>query len=489
MNILQIPNKIEMLPVLRSFVVESAKVFKVSGDLLNHLKIVSEEAFVYILKNSFMPGEVAEVRIGVEVSRGFLELSFSDKGLPFDDSLSREYRPGGDVSGLNTEGMELFLIRKFVDRVQWINHGAEGKELRLSFALLQDDIVSILEKTGIPVKPKAPEVDINNIELRYFRDSDAIMIARSIYRAYGYTYPNEDMYYPEKIKEQNKNGQLISVVSFDTKHNEVIGHYALERPALGSIAESGQAVVAPEYRGFNLLGRMRALLEQKAVELKLEGIMSQPVTTHVFSQKVNNSFASRACGFSFGLVPQRLKFRQISESLSQRESCLLYFKPLIKRERRLYFPERHTEILKKIYRHLDLPFVVAGQNDNAAGPGRVQSNYYANWGFGVINVLQVGRDNFSGIKQALHKLLYVLKADVIFLNIVLEDAPINALVQQLEQIHFFFAGITPSLLNAKDVIRFEFLNGEINASKIHIHDNFARDLFAYILREKEKAML
>lgn len=487
MNTLRIPNKIEMLFVLQSFVVESAKVYKLPDTLLERLKLVSEEAFLHIIKNSFSPDESSHIRVTTKVDHLYFKLSFFDKGLPFDSSLAKEYHPEADINLLDTEGMELFLIKQYVDHVEWVNHGYKGKEFRLSFALPKRDIFTILK--GKKEKKEESVENVNDIEIRPFKESDAIKIARTIYRAYGYTYPNEDLYYPEKITDLNKSGRLISVVCHDKKRDELVGHYALERPSLGCIVESGQAVVAPGYRGFHLMDKMRNILEDKAVKLQLEGIMSQPVTTHIFSQKVNANFGSLPCGFSFGLVPQKLSFRQIDTSLSQRESCMLYFKPLKPRKRTLSLPEQHKEIIEKIYKNLGIDYRKGRQTvTDTDEKGKVQSNYYAGWGFGVIEVNELGKNNIYEIKQALYNLLFTLKADVIFLYISIEETDISALVEQVEKEKFFFCGITPSFLNGKDVIRFEYLNGSIDASKIKILGDEAKEIFSYVLNEKEKVL-
>ncbi len=488
MTELQIPNQTGMLLVLQSFVEESAKVYHLPQDMLQHLRLISEEAFLHILKNSFNPDELSTIKVVADVDDAFFILSFFDKGLPFDSSLAKQYHPEADVNAVDTEGMELFLIKQFADKVEWVNHGSGGKEFRLSFELPQRDIITILNNKR-PKDKETVAIHADDIEIRPFKDSDAIKIARTIYRAYGYSYPNEDLYYPERITAQNRSGKLVSVVCHDKRRDEIVGHYALERPSLGSVAESGQAVVSPGYRGFHLMNKMRVLLEKKAFELHLEGIMSQPVTTHVFSQKVNVGFGSFPCGFSFGLVPQKLSFRQISNTLSQRESCMFYFKPLITRKRKLFLPPRHKYVIKKIYDNLGADFS-QGETVNGSGSGddKVKSNYYAGWGFGVIEVSEPDKNTFNTIKKAFYNLLFKLKAEVIFLFISIEHSDITELVEQVEREKFFFAGIAPSLLNGKDAIRFEYLNGTIDSSKIKIYGEKAQEIFNYILSEKEKVL-
>lgn len=487
MNALQIPNKVEMLLVLQSFVVESAKAYRLPDSLLEKLTLVSEEAFLQVIKNAFSPEEESTVKVNVQTDGFSFTLSFFDMGLPFDDSLAREYHPADDLDVMDMEGMELFLIRQYVDNVEWINHGHEGKEFRLTFEIPHRDIMTMLKNDA--GEPDKSVTSLDDVEVRDFKEGDAIKISRTIYRAYGYTYPNEDLYYPEIIARQNATGELISVVCCDKKTNEVVGHYALERPGLGAIAESGQAVVSPGYRGFNLMGKMRDILEEKAEQLQLEGIMSQPVTSHSYSQKVNLKFGSRPCGFTFGLVPQKLSFRQINQSLSQRESCMLYFKPFKPRERTLFLPERHREIIQKIYRELAIPFregeTVATDKEE---PGQVLSAYSSDWGFGEISVKRFGNKNATEVRRSLYDLLYTVKAEVIFLYLPLEARDFSELTEAVEKEKFFFSGIIPSYLDGKDVIKFQYLNGTIDTSKIEILGDNARELFTYVLKEKERVL-
>ena len=143
--------------------------------------------------------------------------------------------------------------------------------------------------------------------------------------------------------------------------------------------------------------------------------------------------------------------------------------------------------MEKIYGNLGFGYQQGVPNKiNRDNKGKVQYNYYSGWGFGVIDVNEPGENNFHEIKQALFNLLFTMKAEVIYLYIPLEDNDISGLVEKIEQERFFFCGITPSYLNGKDVIRFEYLNGTIDSSKIKIYGKEAQEIFSYILNEKEK---
>src|SRR5579872_5481486 len=119
--------------------------------------------------------------------------------------------------------------------------------------------------------------------VRRIRPEDAPGVVDCVRRVYGETYTvHPELYDAQKITALNEDGRLVSVVALN--NNEIVGHYALERPDLRSrIAESGEAMVLPEHQHHHLLEKMRVLLEEEAARLGLIGIFGRTVTNHVFS--------------------------------------------------------------------------------------------------------------------------------------------------------------------------------------------------------------
>ena len=471
----------KFLPMLQCFIMENAKLFHLLT-LSEKLMLCSEEAFVYIVNTSFKD-ETGDISVEIDMDESYLILSFKDKGMPFDVSLAKDYKVEESFATASTDGLELFLMKQFSSQVEWLNHGSEGKELRLYFEIPRKDIVALMQdkselKTAIDAK-------LEDIEIKRFEEKDAVRISQIIYKTYGYTYPNEDLYYPQKIVELNKSGKLISIVAYDKKRDDIVGHYALERDSLGEVAEIGQAVVDPNYRGFGLMKLMRKKVGETAIEIGLEGIISQPVTTHTFSQKVNEGVGAIPVGFSYGVVPQKQSFKAIKSELKQRESCMLYFLPIKQRERKLYFPQKHSKILHKIYD--DLGFVYSVENkQSSVEKGVVNSFYSKGFEVGYIYVQKIGADNFKYIQEALYNLQFRMKANVIFIYITLEDANIEELTQAIEKEKFFFAGIMPSFLESQDVIRYEYLHTLVEDSEISIYSDRAKLVFDYISHQREE---
>src|SRR5437016_14415296 len=120
--------------------------------------------------------------------------------------------------------------------------------------------------------------------VRRLTPSDAASIPSLTVKVNGESYIHAEMYHPERLIRLNQSGELVSVVAID-EANEVVGHYALERPNLDRIAESGEAMVLPEHQHHHLLDRMRTVLEAEAMRERLTGIYGNTVTHHVFSQR------------------------------------------------------------------------------------------------------------------------------------------------------------------------------------------------------------
>jgi hypothetical protein len=151
-----------------------------------------------------------------------------------------------------------------------------------------------------------------------------------------------------------------------------VGHLGLERPDLGPIAESSDGVVAPAHRHRHLLERLRTCAEEEARRLRLEGFVGYPVTTHVFSQRMEEAVGGRLCGVVLGQLPRSTRFPGIStELLRQRVSTMLYFKYLVPPPPTVvHAPPRHRAMLERIYAHLGAPAELRAPA-TAAGPGRV----------------------------------------------------------------------------------------------------------------------
>jgi predicted N-acetyltransferase YhbS len=321
--------------------------------------------------------------------------------------------------------------------------------------------------------------------IRRLHPDDAIQVSQVIYRVYGYSYPNPDLYYADHIVHLNETGELVSVVAVD-ESGTVVGHYALERPGLGPVAEAGQAVVAPAHRGRKLMEQMHTYLESEGRRLGLAGIYVQPVTAHTFSQRVQEDFGIRPCGVSLGVWPA-LVFKQIAEEAHpERSTLMLYYKylqppaPAV-----VHVPAHHRPMLERIYACLGGP--VEFQVGRAPrGYGKVSVSYLKTHRLATIHVQQIGVDTAAEIRRVRVDLVETAAVDAVLLELPLAQPGAAHLCEAAEGDGFFFAGLGPCFAPQGDVLRLQYLQVPVDCARLQILSPFGRELLAYVAAERER---
>jgi hypothetical protein len=376
-------------------------------------------------------------------------------------------------------------IHQAIDEAHWISHGPGGMELRLRKARPRQNSSAAPPASpppGAQDQSRAPE---QTYTIRRLQPRDAIGVSQLIYRAYGYSYPNPDLYYPDRIVELNATGQLVSVVVVD-ESGTVEGHYALERPDLGAVAEAGQAVVAPAHRGRQLLERMQAGLVEEGRRLGLCGIYVQPVTAHTLTQRVQEHFGVRLCGVSLGVWPA-LDFKQFAEETHpRRSSLLLYFEYLQPPPpAAVHVPARHRAMVERIYANLGQP-VELQRGRAPRGSGQVNVSYLKTHRLGTIAVRQIGNDTAADVRWARDDLVASAGAEAVLLELPLAQPAAASLCEAAEAAGFFFSGIGPSFAPDGDTLRLQYLAVPVDSSQLQILTPLGKELLAYVDAERER---
>src|SRR5262245_32985841 len=199
--------------------------------------------------------------------------------------------------------------------------------------------------------PSSHEFTMTGYTIRCLGPDDAGGVTRLVRLVYGDAYYPRDLYDPIKIIHLNEVEKLVSVVAVDLS-GQVVGHYALERPDLGAVAETSDAIVLPEHRHHQLMEQMRLLLHEEAIRLGLTGLVGYPVTNHVFSQDAEEHFGAHPRGVALGLWPR--SFHNMPEPLTQRMSFVIYFRFLRPPGPICHVATPHQELIARIYRQYDL---------------------------------------------------------------------------------------------------------------------------------------
>ena len=275
-----------------------------------------------------------------------------------------------------------------------------------------------------PFKDDAPLAPPQEYTIRRMRPDEAIQVSQLMYRAYGNTYFNEDVYYPDRVAAHNAAGSVLSFVAVGAD-GQLAGHYALERDEEGPVAEGGQAVVDPAHRGRGLLDRMKDAALAEAKRMNLVGVFADAVTVHTMTQQSDIKHGAHLTCADLAIAPRTEKFHNISTDLPQRLSCLLFFQWLEPpTPRTIYVPERHRAIVTKIYDNLECP-VEFGTPAAATGHGTLTVNIDSGAACAFIRADELGADTAQLIRHAKREVIERSHAEAVYVDLPLAD-PGNA---------------------------------------------------------------
>ena len=448
------------------------------------------EAYKNSIEYAFDDDEAGLITLVGELTPKALTLAVRDRGLPFDQTLDPD-SPQADPDTfcqLPRRGRGLALIHQCADEVCWLNLGLEGKELRLikyrsGVCELPPPANPAVNHHPAAAPPKSPQ----HCTIRLQRPDDAIRVAQLMYRVYGYSYSNEDFYYPERLAHDLETGTHVGVVAV-ADDGEIVGHVGVLRPNVGPLAELGQMAVAPMHRGQGLHKLMGDRLQDEVRRLGLVGLFAEAVTIHTISQEASDSRGLHVTGLK--LLDWQAHFKKLkgleSKAGTQRESMVYYFKYLAPPARtRVCAPSRHREMLAGIYENLGVPWESL-EPSGSLGHGEVTVHYDRETGAGTIQVNRIGIDTLPEIEQAQRDLCEMAGAAVVGLNLPLAQGTTPYLADAAEAFGFFFSGVLPHSAPDGDCLRLQYLNAELNRERLHLASPFARELLAYVLKDKER---
>jgi anti-sigma regulatory factor (Ser/Thr protein kinase)/predicted N-acetyltransferase YhbS len=501
---LTIPNDTAYLPVVGAYVKSSAAQLGFDDRDTGDIRLAVDEACTYVIQTAFEPGEEQSLSISCQRYPSGLRVTIADKGMPFDPGTIPAYDAQGGPDR-ELDGLPFYLIQQVMDEVRFVNKGAEGKELQLTKYLRVPSVETYFPQEELlpydtTVEPAPPA----QYSYRFMERADAIEIARCVYKTYGYTYPGEHVYFPERLVTMNRSGELISAVA-TTQSGEVVGHCALSGQPGDPVMEVCQAVVAPAHRRRGVMEQLVGLLMVEARRRGLAGLFVVAVTVHPFSQQATLHFGFRESALLLAYGPRNVHFKKITDNqLTQRETVVYGYQPLGAEPRsRVYPPAHHRSIIERIYANLGLERELASPEmskpRNQPGPLRPEHTHFDLY-TKITPAMRTAQIEIAGygpgiegeIKSKLKDLCCEGIA-VIYLNSPLGDPNTALFCRKFEELGFFFAGILPrptkptgpGEMNSGDLLCLQFLYGShVDYDRLQVHSEFGRELVGYV-RERD----
>ncbi|MBS3741184.1 MAG: GNAT family N-acetyltransferase [Candidatus Cloacimonetes bacterium] len=473
--------KKEYLPEILDFIIEISSKQGIAVADKRKLRLVVEEAAMNVIQHAFPEYEAGSFDIIVSRQPGKIEISVEDRGLPFDFNRAAK----------NTKsGVGIMLMKAFADEVEFSNLGRRGKSIKFIKNLEYKNIKEYQLTEQPKSVGKAPK-DVT-LQFRMLEEKDSVGVARCMYRSYGYTYGKEFVYYPEKVKEMIKSGQLHSSVVLSPE-GEIIGHLALllDKPN-SKVGETGMAIVDPRFRGRGLFKRMKLYLADYAKDRGMYGIYSEAVAVHPYTQKGNISLGANETGFLIAFTPVTMHFKKIDkQKRTKRETTVLFYYKIAKEPtRKVYPPFHHKSIIAKIFQQNNLSREICKINKKKwdrtmAEKTQIEAKIQKEPARAFLKILEYGND-FEDMLSYRLKELCVKKIECIYVDLPLSNSLTQIYCAKVEKLGFFFAGIIPELYNG-DYLRMQYLNNvEPNLENVTIVSDFGKDLFEYVVSTYEE---
>ena len=453
-----------------------------SREEASRLELVTEEACLNVIEHAYENDAFSYFTITVETGSGQFLIGIEDKGVPYD--WERAERGEGVGAGLK-------IIQGCVDQVRYSNLGKEGKRIELIKNLPGDYPDAALMAIESSPRQEARNVEDVSLSLRLLRPDEGVGLARCFYHCYGYSY-FDFVYHPQKMRELIEGGLQVSIVAV-TPDDEIVGHFAMTKEASASlVAETGQAVVNPRFRGRHLFESMKKKAAELAREQGIRGLYSESVTIHPYTQKGNLSLGATETGILLDYVPQQITFKSIDRQVSQRQTTVLfYLRTNEEPQREVYPPVQHREMIEKIYRHGSFRRVLKDSplRDIAELPAesRIEVKTHPELLIAFIRAHACGRDLTAFVKAHLRQMC-INKYDCIHLDLPLCDPGTPLMAAAMERAGFSFAGVIPEFSDGGDMLRFQYLNNlSVEARDSVLVSELCRELYRYVLRCYDEA--
>jgi GNAT superfamily N-acetyltransferase len=478
-------NDARFLPGIGAFTHETLKQWPLDAAVADKLGNCALAAARHAIDHAYPPGESGSIELTVREEAGKLEFIIRDYGLP-QDVAKLEKRlhdptvPGADRLALHWPGAEV------VDELHWLGYGREGKAIQLVKWLHEEHITDSAHPDALkPFTEDAPLAPPQEYTIRRMQPDEAIQVSQLMYRAYGNTYFNEDVYYPDRVAAHNASNSVLSFVAVGAD-GRLAGHYALERDEPGPVAEGGQAVVDPAHRGRGLLDRMKDAALDEARRLRLVGVFADAVTVHTMTQQSDVKHGAHLTCADLAIAPRNEKFKNIAGDLPQRLSCVLFFQWLASPEPRMIFaPERHSPILTMIYDNLKCP-VEFGTPAAATGHGTLTVKIDSGAACAFIRADELGADTAQLVRHAKREIIERSHAEAVYAELPLGDPGTPAVANELEAAGFGFLGVAPCFSIRGDVLRMAYLVEPLQREPIKTADPFTAELVEYALAEQAR---
>ena len=492
---IQIPGDPKYATAAAAYVGEIARTIGMEKQDIESLEKGLIEAINALIEYSFEAGEKGILEVFCErIPEGF-KVSLRDKGLPF-GTVAAEYSVSqGQVNDIPGMAKPISNLEEYLDEIRLHNLGPDGKELVLIKHLKNKDIKDYYAACDLePYEPSEAPITLSaeqsKCSVRRMRPDDAAEVSKTIYKTYGYTYPHDYVYYPEKIIALNESGRIFSAVAI-AGDKEIAGYGLFqiweENP---QIVEMAQGVVKPEFRSLRCFHKITQYLLDQAKSRDIKGAFGEAVTNHTISQHTVHGFGFKDCGLRLGVIPPGILFKGMNGKTHHKVSMLvqyLYLQELHAHALNIYAPDHHKDMIAELYKELgvraEIKKAVAAKKKKVAATSIVKIKQDPSMRYTRMIVERYGRNIVDELRIRVKEICQQ-KNEIINLYLNLSDPLTSIYAAQFEKLGFFFSGILPCGFKDGDALILQYLNNvPIDYDAIQVKSVIAGKLLAYVRRQ------
>src|SRR5215204_5937647 len=229
---LSFTNERRVLPSVQAFVGTTLLQLPLPADQSERLGELVMAVIRDAVEKAYPPGDEGLIKLKINEKADQLEICVRDFGLPQDVRLleAQVHEAGPAVARLY--GCHAVNV---VDQMHWLAFGPHGKALQLIKLLHTAHIADTSPAEDLAhVSSDVPLAPEQLYTVRRMLPDEAVQVSQLMYRTYGSTYFNKDVYYPGRIATQNRRQSLLSVVAVG-EYGRIAGHCALERNQQGPV--------------------------------------------------------------------------------------------------------------------------------------------------------------------------------------------------------------------------------------------------------------
>jgi anti-sigma regulatory factor (Ser/Thr protein kinase) len=464
------------------FVDSVAALAKVGHDDAAALRTAAGRVVRFALEHAYPQGADGDLAVEAHLFDGGIRLDVHDWGLPLELERTRADTGGHESSVLEVPGLDLTGL---VDEAAFHSLGRDGKLFSIVKHCAHDSPVAasaplLSEHDDHEGAADPPE----NVVVRGFEPGDEEGICQLVYRNYANTYGSEFFYVPEKLLQRNRDGQVVSAVA--VADGELIGHHALLREERGRLAETGAAVIHPDFKGLGIYNRLAEHTLAKARGLGLAALYAQCVTIHPYSQKAAHTHGYRESAVAVGRARAsiRLEGNRLTRT-GNRHGIVLDYLLFDHPPRRLFLPERYRERILETYGQLGLE--PAEARKAPSGSEGISAQLDAGLNIGAISVPSWSPGSEADLSRAFHYLL-AKHCDMVYADIELElTGAVDEAVEALNRQGFFYCGVVLLGRGGRDQLRLQYENTvDVDEDVIVCYSEEAQALRRFVFADKER---